>query len=156
MLNSLGFDTLLLALEKSDPAGVRESLSYFQKAEEKGTHGGKKATQGDDPMESRPLARLAAGESREIDPEVYHQLAEAGDTDLIISGFTDLGVLEKYYPGLHAGKNCHQAVEQAKQRLVAAFPPATLATGRHKDSTVPDCDDPPAPGRLPSWCRRIR
>ncbi len=139
LLSFLGCDTLMLAFDKNDLAGVREALTYFQKAEAQGIHGGNKTTMA---MIHWNLAttRLAAGESQEIDPKAFRLLNEAGDANLIISSFTDLEVLEKYYPYLHGGTNCQAAVEQAKQRLIEAFVRQDWERGA-VESPIPVCGD---------------
>ena len=154
LLSFLGFDTLLLGFDKNDLALVRGGTrATLQKAKEHGIHGGNKVTQATLGW-NLAIARLAAGESQEIDPEVFRQLSESGDIGLFVSGFTDLAILEKYYPYLHPGNNCRAAVEQAKQRLVAAFPPQDL-------ETIPTRPLPSrlamtsTPGSLTSWSRRI-
>ena len=137
LLSMLGYDTLLLGFDKTDLAEVRNALTYLEKATAQGIHGGNKVTLAA-AYWNLAIARLAAGESREIDPEVFRKLNESGDAELIISCFTDLKLLDKNYPFLHGGANCLEAIEQAKQRLVAAFPPQDWET-IPTTSVVPDC-----------------
>ncbi len=139
LLSGLGFDTLLLALEQKHLPEVQTSLAYLQKAREKASEGGnlrQVAMLG----WNLALARLASGKSHEIPPETIHQIVGMGDHRLLVSCFTDLELVEKYYVGLHPGRDCRAVVAKAKEQLVGAWPqPKTTST--ETTPLAPECGD---------------
>ena len=140
LLGMLGFDTLLLALGNQDLSNVQNSIAYLQTAL-------KKAAEGGNPGRvaltrwNLELARLASGEPYEIAPEIIRQIIGLGDHRLLVSCFTDLELVEHYYGGLHAGKNCRAAVAKAKQQLVNQWPQPNKTTSPHKTALVPEYGD---------------
>lgn len=122
LLKSLGFNTLLLALQTKSLAQVQKSIAYLQQAYLKGC--------GDPGIAAEikwnlGLARLAAGERPRADTGAL--TAGGIGTDLIVDAFTDLEICSQYYGSLHPGKE-FTAVIPDKELLAAVWTEKSVST----------------------------
>ncbi|MHB8069597.1 MAG: hypothetical protein ACYDIC_17025 [Desulfobaccales bacterium] len=133
MLNDLGYFSLLLALEKAvgkkSPqevqAEVQKSIRTLQAARD--SCGGCRPKTKALIHANLALAWLAAKERQQADTAYTTALKVDGlspaDLEaLIISGFTALEVLTKYYGSLHPGEDLKDLIQNYKERLAAAWP----------------------------------
>ena len=122
LLKSLGFNSLLLALQTKSLPRVQDSITYLQQADPKGC--------GDPELAAEikwnlGLARLAAGERRQADTAAL--TAGGISLDLIVDAFTDLEILSTYYGSLHPGEEL-KAVIQDKEQLAAVWTEKSVST----------------------------
>lgn len=113
-LMSLGYNSLLLALQNHYLPGVTESIAYSQRAAQKGGEPELTALT----KWNLRLAQIAAKGSQHADTEAL--TAGGSSKNMIISAFTDLEILSKYYGPLHPGEKLD--LKGDKERLASLWP----------------------------------
>lgn len=122
LLKSLGFNSMLLALQTKSRPGVEKSIAYLQQADRRGC--------GDPELAAEikwnlGLAQLAAGERQQADTAA---LTTGGiSLDLIVDAFTDLEILSTYYGSLHPGEKLKTVIPD-KEQLAAVWTEKSVST----------------------------